>query len=273
MRELARLRGGDCLATTFEGVQVHHWWRCKKGHEWKTTPHNIGRGTWCPFCGGRAPGSIAKMRKLAAARGGRCNSTVYVNARTKLTWQCAKGHRWTAIPDGIARGSWCPECAGNTRKSITDMQLIAVARGGKCLSNTYYNNDRHLVWECAVGHEWKALPMHVARGSWCPRCQRGRKRPVGKERASGRAPRGKAPVPAQLSPHQQRTAIRHAHVRLRTLGWESLKYRGPGRHHPLYTTFQFEGVAPFTPGQLSTWTVGIGTADAGEFVILPAPAS
>ncbi|MCH5180963.1 MAG: zinc-ribbon domain-containing protein, partial [Erysipelotrichales bacterium] len=26
------------------------WWRCKNGHEWKTTIHNRFYGTGCPIC-------------------------------------------------------------------------------------------------------------------------------------------------------------------------------------------------------------------------------
>ena len=29
------------------------WWKCDKGHEWKASPVNVKRGSWCPFCAGR----------------------------------------------------------------------------------------------------------------------------------------------------------------------------------------------------------------------------
>ncbi|PKM92484.1 MAG: hypothetical protein CVU81_00175, partial [Euryarchaeota archaeon HGW-Euryarchaeota-1] len=43
--------------------------------------------------------------------GGKCLSTKYINANTKLKWQCKEGHRWEAIPSSIKKGSWCPVCA------------------------------------------------------------------------------------------------------------------------------------------------------------------
>ncbi len=110
------------------------------------------------------------MRQLAAARGGKCMSTAYVNSTTKLVWKCAKGHRWTAVPSSVARGTWCPECAGRRRMSISHMQLMAFARGGKCISTVYEGSPTKVIWECAKGHQWSALPSMVARGSWCPRC-------------------------------------------------------------------------------------------------------
>ena len=59
---------------------------------------------------------------------------------------------------------------------IKEMQRIAGSRGGKCLSDTYVNGSTKLLWECAKGHQWKAIPHHVGRGSWCPYCSRLSKR-------------------------------------------------------------------------------------------------
>ena len=36
--------------------------------------------------------------------------------------------------------------------TIKDMQGIAEARGGKCLSTEYVNSNTHLEWECSEGH-------------------------------------------------------------------------------------------------------------------------
>lgn len=36
------------------------------------------------------------MRTIARERGGRCVSTEYVNASTRLEWECHIGHRWFA---------------------------------------------------------------------------------------------------------------------------------------------------------------------------------
>ena len=56
------------------------------------------------------------MHALAKERGGECLSTKYINTRTKLKWQCAKGHIWDAQYSTIRRGSWCPTCAGQKKK-------------------------------------------------------------------------------------------------------------------------------------------------------------
>lgn len=114
--------------------------------------------------------SIQLMRQLAERRSGKCLSDIYVDANSKLNWQCAKGHRWRAIPSNIKRGHWCPLCAGHG-KSIEDMKNAAADRGGRCLSEEYINARTHLLWQCKEGHQWRAIPVNITRkGSWCPVC-------------------------------------------------------------------------------------------------------
>jgi len=85
-------------------------WRCKEGHEWKASPSSIKKH-WCPYCnGGRFKLTIEEMRKLASERGGKCLSSVYVNAATNFLWECSEGHHWEARPNSVKRGTWCPEC-------------------------------------------------------------------------------------------------------------------------------------------------------------------
>src|ERR1700676_536966 len=114
--------------------------------------------------------TIQILNSVAQRRGGRCLSKRYVNFRVPLFWQCDAGHRWQALPTNVTRGSWCPDCAGVKRLTIEEMRLLAKNRGGQCLSKHYSNDDTKLTWRCAAGHEWKAAPVAVKRGTWCPRC-------------------------------------------------------------------------------------------------------
>ena len=88
--------------------------------------------------------TIQEMQKLATTKGGKCLSDTYVNDRTKLLWQCKKGHQWKATPSNIKQGKWCPRCAGHG-KTIKDMHKLAKWRGGRCLSNTYLGADTKLL--------------------------------------------------------------------------------------------------------------------------------
>ena len=69
--------------------------------------------------------TIQAMACLAIERGGRCISRVYINSTMPLLWECATGHRWSAVPGSIRKGSWCPECAGVRRGTLEEMQRLA----------------------------------------------------------------------------------------------------------------------------------------------------
>jgi hypothetical protein len=115
---------------------------------------------------------ISQMKTLARKRGGKCVSTHYVNCGVALLWECANGHRWSAVPSSIRKGTWCPECAGVRRGTIAEMQELARSRGGRCLSERYYNTATKLSWRCSAGHDWRAAPLQVKKGHWCPFCAR-----------------------------------------------------------------------------------------------------
>lgn len=56
------------------------------------------------------------------------------------------------------------------RLTIEEMQAIAAARGGRCLSIQYVNATTPLEWACERGHRWFAIPTNVKRGAWCKAC-------------------------------------------------------------------------------------------------------
>ena len=172
IQDLAAQRGGKCLSTEYKNRHTHLVWECALGHQWKAASSNIQRGKWCPKCAGVEKNTIEDMHALAHAREGKCLSTVYVNKKTKLEWECQKGYQWKAMPASIGQGSWCPHCAGNQLKTLKDMQILASANGGRCLSDTYINSRTKLLWKCRSGHRWWAAPDIIQQGRWCKICHR-----------------------------------------------------------------------------------------------------
>jgi hypothetical protein len=119
--------------------------------------------------------TIEEMKTIAKKRGGKCLSEQYINTRTKVKWQCEKGHIWEALPNAIKRGQWCPICgkirtANALRSNIEEMQEIAKNNGGKCLSNEYIDDKTKLTWMCSKGHKWNSTPNNIKNGTWCPIC-------------------------------------------------------------------------------------------------------
>jgi len=122
--------------------------------------------------------TIEDIRELAKSKNGKCVSDNYINAHTKLKWQCnICNNVWKATPNNIRQGRWCPECAKkitgdkNRKYSIQDMQKLAKERGGECLSKEYIDANTKLLWKCNIcDHKWKATPSNIQQGKWCPKC-------------------------------------------------------------------------------------------------------
>lgn len=113
--------------------------------------------------------------RLAESKGGRCLSTHYKGVDTHLVWECQYSHQWSATPYAVNKmGTWCPICAGKNR-TIEEMQELAAANGGKCLSSEYKGYKTQILWQCKKGHEWEAAPVSIYRlHTWCPYCANNR---------------------------------------------------------------------------------------------------
>jgi hypothetical protein len=175
LKAIAQERGGKCLSNDYVNNQTKLLWECAEGHQWEAAPSNIKFGTWCPYCGRSLQLTIEEMQQIAKERGGKCLTNTYVNARTKLSWECKEGHQWKAVPNSIKSGAWCPYCARKLRGDalkldIKAMRHLAKKRGGQCLSNIYVNSQTKLFWKCAKGHQWEAMPSNIKSGKWCPIC-------------------------------------------------------------------------------------------------------
>lgn len=55
--------------------------------------------------------TIEDCKRMAEEKGGRSLSTEYLDSRTKMTWECHRGHQWATDFHHIQQGYWCPTCA------------------------------------------------------------------------------------------------------------------------------------------------------------------
>jgi hypothetical protein len=174
MKEIARSRGGFCLALEYSGSKGKLPWRCEKNHEWMASPNSVSRGSWCAICAGNKRLTIDEMQEIAAGRGGLCLSDVYTDSKSNLRWRCANGHEWLASGNSIRSGSWCGRCAGVTHLTLEELSKLAHAHGGTCLTEAKRGSSSEALWRCGNGHTWEASAAAVRRGTWCPTCS-GRK--------------------------------------------------------------------------------------------------
>ena len=124
--------------------------------------------------------TIEDMYIYAKSKEGLCLSTEYVNNRTKIKWQCKKGHVFYSTPDSAQQGKWCPEC-GHKRTTelktgnLIQMQIMAKNKfNGACLSTEYISSDDKLKWQCEFKHVWLAAPNTIQQNHGCPKCYRER---------------------------------------------------------------------------------------------------
>lgn len=115
--------------------------------------------------------TIADFHLIATERGGECLSTHYENRSAKLRFRCAEGHEFESQASNVKiNQSWCPQCSGKMKHTLSHYQAIARERGGECLATQYQTNMIPMPWRCAEGHEWSARGRDVEAGKWCPHC-------------------------------------------------------------------------------------------------------
>lgn len=181
----ANVRGGRCLSKNYRDNVTKMQWICQKGHHWSARwGHMAAKGCWCPKCFHERASQLLRMdglqiaAMLARKHGGKCLSTNYTNNQKKLLWECRLRHRFEMNLAHVKdRGSWCPECALESRSTsqrqdgLSLAKRVARKRGGKCLSESYRNSWSSLEWQCKIGHQWKAALANIThRKSWCPTC-------------------------------------------------------------------------------------------------------
>lgn len=91
--------------------------KCKRcGHEWNAPPSNLLKGYRCSLCRTeerRFNQEKEFLKRVREVHNG--DVTVldkYINASTKIRFQCKHGHIWWAEPHNVERGSGCPYCSG-----------------------------------------------------------------------------------------------------------------------------------------------------------------
>jgi len=101
------------------GSGEYAWWKCKKGHEWKTTIASRNQGKNCPYCAGLLP---TKENNLLVINHILCEEWDYnknkkkpedycPNSNKKVWWKCLKcNHGWKTTINSRNNGIGCPKC-------------------------------------------------------------------------------------------------------------------------------------------------------------------
>ncbi|RPJ97246.1 hypothetical protein CW357_00825 [Rummeliibacillus sp. TYF005] len=148
----------------------------KRGFQFKINPNDINFENYS-----FTNQSLKEVQDIAESNGGRCLSTVYINADSKMNFVCKNGHEFKMTPYNLKIGRWCRECfyieraGASQRLDSNEMYRVAKEKGWECLSTDYKNARTKLIWKCEKGHIFERTLAHVKEGRGCPNCNKRKK--------------------------------------------------------------------------------------------------
>lgn len=105
----------DVKATT----KTYAFWKCEKGHSWKTNLGNRIQGKGCPYCAGKYPikgeNDLETLFPWLVLEWNydlnRKEPDKYLpKSNCRVWWKCEKEHSWKALISERTRGTGCPYC-------------------------------------------------------------------------------------------------------------------------------------------------------------------
>ena len=164
------------------------WWKCDKGHEWKSSVCSRRRDA-CPICNGKrfvsGLNDIATTHPELAKEWHPTKNDLKPNevmhgSQQKVWWTCEHGHEWEAtIYNRASLGRGCPYCAG--RKAVVGVNDLTTVfpeinqwwhptKNGNLKPKEILVNHAKNIWlMCEHGHEWQAN-LDKRRLISCPYC-------------------------------------------------------------------------------------------------------
>lgn len=124
---------------------------------------------------------LQEQKDLAAQRGGKCLSTEYINDKTKLQYECSKGHIFYIQPNCVKiKHQWCRKCfLEKPRLNESDnlfylqrQQQIAQNKNCKLLSTEWKGNRSKYTYECSKGHIFSFRIFEKTDGCLCVKCKK-----------------------------------------------------------------------------------------------------
>lgn len=162
-------------------------WLCKFGHSWRDTPAHRSAGRNCPYCSNHRvlpgfndlattnPGLAAQIHPDSKIK---ADEITEKNSHKKLLWLCKRGHSWLTTPSHRLEGDGCPYCSGRkpivgeTDLATTNPELASQIHPDSPIKahEVMKGSKAKLLWECPLGHSWKATVASRDQGRNCPYC-------------------------------------------------------------------------------------------------------
>jgi hypothetical protein len=108
-RHLLKDNRGIMLIGEYVSNNTKTLFRCNKGHEWMSLPRIVMFAAGCPLCVGWTREEINS--KMHTDERDIEMIDEYIDAKTRVTFQCSFSHRWITTPANVLNGTGCPSCA------------------------------------------------------------------------------------------------------------------------------------------------------------------
>jgi len=168
--------------TPYSGKRV--WWRCDKGHEWKTSVSNRSwKGSGCAACIGRVASNSFNLKVAEPYLAeewhpdNRIKATqITPGSGRRVKWKCRIcQHAWRAAPKDRVRGNGCPACSGRVATptnnlAVSDPELAKLWHpdNKKSPYEVTRKSNQKAKWKCPVcTYEWIAAPYYTYCCSSC----------------------------------------------------------------------------------------------------------
>lgn len=173
---------------TPDGVRANssnkYWWRCEKGHSWKTQISTLKHNKSCPLCK-KVDNSLRTNRPLLATEWdvqkniGLSPETISTYSGKKVWWRCQNNHSWQDTVCHRSGGRGCPFCSGRRASDTNNLAIMfpKIAEewdydknGNLKPDNVTAHSGKKVWWKCKHGHTWETSVSNRSRGTNCPKC-------------------------------------------------------------------------------------------------------
>ena len=167
------LVGLELLANCYSNNKTKHLAKCLVCHHaWHSLPKSVFKGIGCPSCAGVRVPSLEEVRLIFIKNNIELLDIVYTNSQTPLYARCIKClYSWYISSQSVKEGHGCPNCAGNRKYTIDEIEKIYLNCGLEFLAKLYINSNSLHITRCMdCLYKWETRPNSVMQGYGCPSC-------------------------------------------------------------------------------------------------------
>lgn len=145
------------------------------GHVWTPYARKLLEGSNCPKCNvqSKTKTNDKFVEQLLEINTNIEPLEIYQNSHTKIMCHCKIcGYKWMITPSKLLSGKGCPNCAGNRKRTIEEIEDILHIKNITLLSTEYCGIHSKITVKCnTCGYIWNTEPnVLINHNCGCPNC-------------------------------------------------------------------------------------------------------